>query len=60
MQDNVTEGNVSLVVQPYRPSFTSIYWWMIDNDWRAYLQSLLCNEHQQAYADANIDELIDC
>ena len=35
-------------------------WWsQIDNDWRVYLQSLLCAEHQQAYADMNIEEMID-
>jgi hypothetical protein len=35
-------------------------WWsQIDNDWRVYLHSLLCLEHQQAYAEANIEELID-
>ena len=35
-------------------------WWrQIDNDWRVYLQSLLCAEHQQTYADAKIEELID-
>jgi hypothetical protein len=35
-------------------------WWsQIDNDWRVYLQSLLCTEHQQTYADSKFDELID-
>jgi hypothetical protein len=35
-------------------------WWsQIDNDWRVYLQSLLCAEHQQAYAVTDIEEMID-
>ena len=35
-------------------------WWsQIDHDWRVYLQSLLCLEHQQVYAESNIEELID-
>jgi hypothetical protein len=35
-------------------------WWsQIDNDWRVFLQSLLCTEHQQAYAETNFEELID-
>ena len=35
-------------------------WWsQIDNDWRVYLQSLLCTEHQQTYAETTAEELID-
>ena len=35
-------------------------WWsQMDNDWRVYLQSLLCAEHQQAYAETDVDEMID-
>jgi len=35
-------------------------WWsQSDHDWRVYLQSLLCLEHQQVYAESNIEELID-
>ncbi len=35
-------------------------WWsQIDNDWRVFLQSLLCPEHQQAYSEASFEELID-
>lgn len=35
------------------------WWTQIDHDWRIYLQSLLCSEHQQSYAEASFDEMID-
>lgn len=35
-------------------------WWsQSDRDWRVYLQSLLCPDHQQAFADFQEDELVD-
>jgi len=35
-------------------------WWsQNDNDWRVYLQGLLCLEHQQAFADAASHEMVD-
>src|SRR3972149_5288197 len=35
-------------------------WWsQIDNDWRGYLQYLLCSQHQQSHAEANFEGLID-
>lgn len=35
-------------------------WWrQTDNDWRVYLQSLLCSDHQQAFAQAGSDEMVD-
>jgi hypothetical protein len=35
------------------------WWTQIDHDWRVYLQSLLCSDHQQSYAETNFEELID-
>jgi len=35
-------------------------WWShVDRDWRVYLRSYLCPEHQDAYADTGLDEMID-
>jgi hypothetical protein len=35
-------------------------WWQDrDRDWRVFLQSLLCPEHQQAFADLPDDHLVD-
>lgn len=35
-------------------------WWsQNDRDWRVHLSSLLCPEHQQAFADFKPDEMVD-
>jgi hypothetical protein len=35
-------------------------WWQErDRDWRVFLQSLLCQEHQQAFAELPEDHLVD-
>jgi hypothetical protein len=35
-------------------------WWsQNDHDWRVHLLSLLCSEHQRAFADTRGDELVD-
>lgn len=35
-------------------------WWQLrDRDWRVFLQSLLCLEHQQAFADLPDDKMVD-
>lgn len=35
-------------------------WWIqSDRDWRVYLQSLLCPEHQQAFADFAEGDMVD-
>jgi hypothetical protein len=35
-------------------------WWQArDNDWRVFLQSLLCAEHQAAFANLPDDHLVD-
>ena len=35
-------------------------WWRKnDRDWRVYLRSNLCPEHQQAFADINVEEQVD-
>jgi hypothetical protein len=35
-------------------------WWsQSDRDWRVHLSSLLCPEHQEAFADFKADEMVD-
>jgi len=35
-------------------------WWrQNDRDWRIYLRSFLCPEHQQAFAEVDLDEQVD-
>lgn len=35
-------------------------WWkQNDRDWRVYLRSFLCDEHQKAYADVDIFDQVD-
>ncbi len=35
-------------------------WWMNhDRDWRVYLRSFLCEEHQKVFENLSNDELID-
>jgi hypothetical protein len=35
-------------------------WWQLrDRDWRVFLQSLLCPEHQQAFAEMPNDQMVD-
>ena len=35
-------------------------WWrQRDRDWRVYLRSYLCLEHQQAFADVDVQEQVD-
>lgn len=35
------------------------WWGQSDRDWRVHLSSLLCPEHQQAFADYKADEMVD-
>jgi len=35
------------------------WWGEKDRDWRVYLQSLLCSEHQAAFAELSDDHLVD-
>ena len=35
------------------------WWQQRDRDWRVFLQSLLCPEHQQAFAELPDDQLVD-
>jgi hypothetical protein len=45
------------VQTPFHIDFS---WWQHnDRDWRIYLLSCLCSEHQQAYSNLQIDESID-
>lgn len=35
-------------------------WWrQNDRDWRVYLRSFLCPEHQEAFAEVDLDEQVD-
>jgi hypothetical protein len=48
-----------------KPKLTSPFkidfdWWMKnDRDWRVYLRSFLCEEHQQMFENIDSDEVID-
>lgn len=48
-----------------KPKLTSPFkidfdWWKNnDRDWRVYLRSFLCEEHQKVYENLNSDEVID-
>lgn len=35
------------------------WWGNNDREWRVYLRSLLCPEHQAAFADVTLDEIVD-
>lgn len=35
------------------------WWQMRDRDWRVFLQSLLCKEHQQTFAEMPEDQMVD-
>ncbi|MFC2042604.1 hypothetical protein ACFLUA_00410 [Chloroflexota bacterium] len=42
---------------PYHIDFN---WWSNrDREWRVYLRSLLCTEHQDAFSNVDIDEQVD-
>lgn len=48
-----------------KPKLTSLFhidfdWWKKnDRDWRVFLRSFLCEEHQRMFADVDNDEMID-
>lgn len=42
---------------PFQIDFA--WWRKHDNNWRVFLRSILCEEHQAAFADVNADEEID-
>lgn len=48
-----------------KPKLTSLFqidfdWWKKnDRNWRVFLRSFLCEEHQQLFADVENDEIID-
>jgi hypothetical protein len=35
------------------------WWTQNDRDWHVYLTSMLCQEHQQLFAEGNSDEMVD-
>ena len=42
------------------PFHIDFQWWQDrDRNWRVFLQSLLCPEHQQAFAELTEDQLVD-
>jgi hypothetical protein len=42
---------------PFHIDFT--WWKQYDSNWRVYLMSCLCQEHQQSLANSNMDTVID-
>lgn len=55
-------SNRSSLVKPTidTPFKIDFDWWMNhDRDWRVYLRSFLCEEHQKVFENLNNDELID-
>ena len=58
----MTEMKRSSLVKPTldTPFHIDFSWWQqTDREWRVYLRSLLCREHQESYADIEADEKID-
>ncbi|OGO31264.1 MAG: hypothetical protein A2136_06960 [Chloroflexi bacterium RBG_16_54_11] len=42
------------------PFHIDFNWWQLrDRDWRVFLQSLLCPDHQQAFAELPEDHMVD-
>ena len=42
------------------PFHIDFEWWQFnDRDWRVYMRSLLCSEHQEAFADMQDEQQID-
>jgi len=65
MQHN-NEGRMDLQrTSLLKPKLTSLFhidfdWWKKnDRDWRVFLRSFLCEEHQRMFADVDNDEMID-
>jgi hypothetical protein len=58
----MSEGRKFSLIKPtlQTPFHIDFDWWRAnDNNWHIALQSLLCSEHQQAYASLPEDKLID-
>lgn len=58
----MTDIKKSSLVRPTleTPFHIDFSWWQqTDREWRVYLRSLLCSEHQESYADIDADETID-
>jgi hypothetical protein len=58
----VTEGRRYSLVKPTLNTRFHIdfdWWSQSDRDWRVYLQSLLCHEHQQTFSDFNENDMVD-
>ncbi len=58
----MTETKSFSLVKPTleTPFHIDFSWWKVhDNDWRVYLQSFLCQEHQTIYSDAIGETTVD-
>jgi hypothetical protein len=58
----VIEGKRPSLVKPtiHTPYYIDFSWWsQNERDWRIYLQSYLCPEHQKLYADVSLDGMVD-
>lgn len=57
----VEEKRASLVKPTLETPFhIDFSWWrQNDRDWRVYLRSLLCDEHQESFAEIAEDEMVD-
>ncbi len=58
----MTESKRASLVKPTldTPFHIDFSWWsQNDREWRVYLRSLLCPEHQETFAQINADEQLD-
>lgn len=58
----MTETSRFSVIKPniYTPFHIDFEWWkQHDNNWKVFLQSFLCPEHQKQFQDVHDSELID-
>jgi hypothetical protein len=61
-EDRVTEVRRFSLVKPTLNTHFHIdfdWWSQNDRDWRVYMQSLLCPEHQEVFADFTEDDMVD-
>ncbi len=61
-EGGVTEVRRSSLVKPTLNTrfHVDFSWWsQSDRDWRVYLQSLLCPDHQQAFIDFQDEDMVD-
>jgi hypothetical protein len=57
---NATRPHSLIKPTPDTPFHIDIKWWQrSDQNWRVYLFNLLCEEHQQAFSESDMDVMID-